>query len=291
MLNYIRSNDALLNVGLSKFDDENITKSHKLSSSEIFINWQKNIFDLDVNTGLRYINHSDFGNKIIYNLGAAKYINNDIKLTSNFGTTFKTPTLVQIIGTGDAWYQPNPNIKPETSKNIELGIEKKYELGSSGIKIFQNKTNNYFNYRDSMYFNEDSYKATGLELFGDINIYGYNVSFDHTYSKSIKNNIVTQQKRPKNITNLALNKQYAKFNSRAQVVRKSSSTDQNANNPMNGYTLVNLSTKYNLSDNINALLSINNVFDKDYKTADVYGSTHTFNNPGRRVTIGLDYSF
>jgi len=311
ILNDIKINNALLNIGLSKFDDKNTTENTKISSKEVFANWQKNIDNVDINVGARYIN-TDSGNKTIYNLGAAKYLDNGIKLTGNHGTSFKAPTLTMIEGTSDYWYAASPDVKPETSKNIELGIEKQHNWGLSSIKVFKMKVKNRFNqpfaYGTTGYgtwINEESYATKGIELLVSSNLAGYNINLDHTYSKSSQNHSDTQPvRRPKNITNLTISKQYGKFNSRLQVIKKSSSLDSNPaffgpNETLEGYTLVNLSTNYAINNNVKVSLTIKNATNKYYATATAYNTTAStandifaiYNNPGRAVSIGLEYKF
>jgi vitamin B12 transporter len=107
---------------------------------------------------------------------------------------------------------------------------------------------------------------------------------DHTYSKSSVNNSDTQPvRRPKNITDLTITKQYAKFNARAQVIRKSSSLDGGVE--LDGYTLINLSSSYAINNNAKVLLNIKNATDKNYTIAKGY------NQPSRTIEIGLDYQF
>ena len=67
LLNDIKIDEALLNIGVSKIDNENTTKYKKMSTNNLFINWQKNIKNVDVNVGARYIKHNKFGNKTVYN--------------------------------------------------------------------------------------------------------------------------------------------------------------------------------------------------------------------------------
>jgi outer membrane cobalamin receptor len=59
--------NALLNVGLLQVKSENTTNKLKHTSQDLFINWQKNINDLDINAGLRYIKHNKFGPTCIFN--------------------------------------------------------------------------------------------------------------------------------------------------------------------------------------------------------------------------------
>ncbi len=284
ILNDIKIDNALLNIGFSHIEDKNATKNQKLTSENLFVNWQKNINNIDINAGARYINHSKFGNETVYNLGAAKYLNNGIKLTGSYATAFNAPSLPYLL---DYWGGENPNLKPETSTSTEIGIEKNYDWGLSAITLFKTKTRNAIGGWPLV--NQDTYLAKGVDISTNANIAGYGINFGHTYAKSRANNASTQAvKRPKNITNIEFSKQYGKFNSKAQVINKSSSLISNGEE-VNGYTLLNMSTGYNINDNAKMSLSIKNATDKDYKISG--GAGYRYIQPGRTFTVGLDYSF
>jgi len=284
ILNDIKIDEALLNIGLSQIKDENTTKNQKLTSENIFVNWQKNIKSIDINTGARYIRHSKFGNEIVYNLGAAKYLDNDIKLTSSYATAFNAPSLPYLL---DYWGGENPSLKPETSKSTEIGLEKTHDWGVSAINLFKTKTKNAIGGWPLV--NQDIYLAEGVDISTNINIAEYSINFGHTYTKSRINDAVTQAaKRPKNITNLTINKQYGKFNSRAQVIKKSSSFISNGEE-VSGYTLLNLSTGYNFNDNTKVSFNIKNATDKDYEISG--GDGYRYIQPGRVIEVGLHYKF
>ncbi|BBB22607.1 iron complex outermembrane recepter protein [Abyssogena phaseoliformis symbiont OG214] len=306
ILNGIKVDDALFNVGLSQVNDENTTDSKKLSSKDLFINWQKNINDININIGARHTKHNKFGSHTIYNtgtgIGIGKYLDSGFKLTANYSTAFQAPTLFQLFNQPEpsfgAYYgNGNPNLKPETSKNIELGIEKQQDWGLIGIKVYNNKVNNAIAYDTSggtssanipHYFNRDKLSTKGIELSINANIATYNINFSHNYNKSKENDSNTQSiRRPKNTTNLTINKQHGKFNSRIQVIRKSFSIDDNK--MLDGYTLVNLSSNYSLNDQVKISLNIKNALDKNYITATDFNGA--YNQLGRTIEMGLDYQF
>jgi vitamin B12 transporter len=282
-LNDIKIDDALLNIGLSQVKSENTTNKLKHSSKDLFINWQKNINDLDINAGLRYIKHNKFGNHTVYNMGFGKELGNGIRLTSNYNTAFQAPTLKEVTSGN----QIN-DLEPETSKNINIELSKNHVWGEVSLSLFKTKEKDGIGYTggwpNSIYINEDQYSAKGVDLSLNANISGYNLSFNHVYSKSSVNNSNTQPiRRPKNITNLTIAKQYAKFNARAQVITRSSSLDSGV--ALDGYTLINLSNSYNINNSAKVLLNIKNATDKNYTIANGY------NQPSRTVEIGLDYQF
>ncbi|WPE18634.1 TonB-dependent receptor plug domain-containing protein [Candidatus Thioglobus autotrophicus] len=280
LLNDIKIDEALLNIGLSQVDDKNTNNNQQITSKEAFINWQKKINSIDINTGARYIEHSKFNNETVYNLGIAKHLDKGVKLTSTYSTAFTTPSLAQINAVA--------TLEPETSKNIELGIEKTYDWGMVDVRTYTNKIENAFRSDATtswIWTNIGRLTTKGIEVSANTNINNYDLNFSHGYNKSRAHDETTQAiRRPKKTTNLTLSKQYAKFNSKMQIIKKSSSLDA-GNIELAGYTLLNLSTQYQVNNNTKASLTVNNATNKDYTVA------NGFNQFGRTVSLGLDYNF
>ena len=287
LLNDITVDNALFNVGLLKIDDENITDTQKFSNNDLFVTWQKNIDSVDVDAGIRHINHSEFGTHTVYNTGIGKKLSNGIKLTANYNTAFDAPSLYE------ASDPQNPTkLKPETSKNINLALNKQNSWGEIHIELYKNTVSDMVTYKTTgapsyvdHYTNEDKLTSQGIELLLKTNIASYSISFSNNYNKSRKNDSTTQSlRRPKNTSDLIIGRQYGKLNSTIQIIKKSSSLDT-ANVKLAGYTLVNLSSKYSVNKQIEMLLGINNAFDENYVTAKGY------NQLGRTIELGANYSF
>ncbi len=293
LFNDIKIDEALLNIGMSKIDDKNTTKNKKMSTNNLFVNWQKNIKSIDINTGTRYIKHNKFGNKAVYSLGAAKYLDSGIKLTASHGTSFKAPTLKNLYGwdfSGDAPSTgANLYLKPETSKNTELGIDRQHSWGNFSAKVYQNKVKNaidtegVWNTANYSYKNIAKLSTKGVELSINTNISGYDIDFSHSQNKSrVKDETVQALKRPKSITNLIMNKQYGKFNQKVQVIKKSS---HDIANNLKGFTLLNLSTSYDINQQAKVLINVNNATNKKYQTVNGY------NELERTIEMSLTYNF
>ncbi len=96
--------------------EKNPTVSIRSPYASLFL---KNIGGLSVEVGGRYNSHSKYGNNFTYSFNPSYLFNKQIKLFLNLSTGFKTPTLGQLFGQ----YGPNPDLKPEKSKNLEGGVQ------------------------------------------------------------------------------------------------------------------------------------------------------------------------
>ena len=126
--------------------------------------WQVNK-DLLVQPTLRIDKSSLFGSHVSWNLGATYNVNSNAHrhLKANIGTGYSEP------GMGELWYNwqmfasnpvaqgvakmgwywaGNPNLKPETSKNIDISFEGEGKNDYARLGVFQNRIRNYM----SVYF-------------------------------------------------------------------------------------------------------------------------------------------
>ena len=138
-------------------------------------------------------------------------------------------------------------------------------------------------YTPDFYSNKSKLNIKGIELSLNTSIKGYDISAGHNYVDSkLDGSSIQQKRRPKNTTNLTINKKYGKFISNVQVIKKSSSIDTTT---LPGYILVNLSTVYNYNTDTKVSLKINNALDKDYTVVNDY------NQLGRTINLGVIYKF
>ena len=126
--------------------------------------WQVNK-DLLIQPTIRLDKSNLFGSHVSWNLGATYNVNSNPhrRLKANIGTGYAEP------GMGELWYSwqmfdstplaigyskmgwywiGNPNLKPETSKNIDLSFEGEGKNDYARLGVFQNRIKNYM----SVYF-------------------------------------------------------------------------------------------------------------------------------------------
>ena len=123
-------------------------------------------FGLNINSGVRLNNHSDYGSHFIYNLNPSftiKHTNNGyVKLFGSFSTSYITPSLSHLYGDFGA----NPTLSPEENRTIETGTEFTFNknLRVSGL-FFNREEKNTVLWIDGGYQNAaDLLHARGVEL-------------------------------------------------------------------------------------------------------------------------------
>ena len=94
-------------------------------------------------------------------------------------------------------------------------------------------------------------------------------------------------RRPNRSVSLNLNKSSGKWKRNINLTAKSSAWDKDnhSTGQIGGYGLLNLSTSYHFTEDLNIYLNRNNALDTNYEMAKGY------NTLGKTTTIGLTYNF
>jgi len=97
---------------------------------------------------LRWDHSSSFGSKVTGKLGTTYKINKDVRFKANVGTAYRAPTSSELYMDWDGmpsgmpfklWIHGNPNLKPETALNFDLGFELEKDKTFGKITYFHNK--------------------------------------------------------------------------------------------------------------------------------------------------------
>lgn len=73
--------------------------------------------NLDLQAGVRGLDHSVYGRQFTWNLGAGYQLGPQTHVHANAGTAFRSPSANDLYGFGG-----NPNFKPEKSRSFEIGL-------------------------------------------------------------------------------------------------------------------------------------------------------------------------
>ena len=142
--NDITFNNNVLVLGMSLADEDTNSLSFGNSYSQdtrIFSAYLHEQFVRDrhsLSTATRYTDHEDFDDAMTWNLEYGYSLWQGTRLFSSIGTGFRAPDSNARFGFGG-----NPDLKEETSRSIEAGINHKLTpLTSVTFRIFENKIDN-----------------------------------------------------------------------------------------------------------------------------------------------------
>lgn len=125
---------------------------------------------LNIELGGRLNVHSRYGSNYTYTFNPSYTINNRYRVFGSVGSSFKAPSLYQLYSEfGD------PELKPETSVNYEVGFQQKFSFISNRVVYFYRRIKDGIDFRTlawptpSKYFNSYSQNVHGIEFETTIN--------------------------------------------------------------------------------------------------------------------------
>ncbi|HCW09157.1 MAG TPA: TonB-dependent receptor, partial [Cytophagales bacterium] len=253
--------------------------------------------------GGRYNQHSKYGNTFTYSFNPSYILNNSLKIFFNYSTGFRAPSLNQLYGQ----YGANPDLKAETSNNIESGFQ--FFTSDKKINIravaFKRQIKDVIIYTSAgRYSNFDQQKDYGFEIEPSVNV-AKKITIKAFYAfvtGQVKTQVAGRDttynnllRRPKNSMGVNVGYQinpklYVSINLKTFSVRNdmyfdlNSFTNQSAS--LSGYQLLDAYGEYKfLKGNLNLFAQLKNLLNQDYM--EVYGyNTMRFN-----AVIGVKVKF
>ncbi|SES64480.1 TonB-dependent receptor plug domain-containing protein [Paracoccus homiensis] len=241
--------------------------------------------DLDIALSGRHDHHSAFGSENTGRLALAWRVTDDWLLRAQIGTGFRAPSPYEL-------YTPfygNPDLKPETSRGIEFGAERKFANdGFVRATVFQSRITDLIDYD----FTTSSYaqvagdsRTRGVELSAAAPLTDrIRISGNFTYTDSEGPDGMPLNRVPARALNLRLEGD-AGPSARYMLglSHVSGLTDRGQDMPT--YTVVNAAVEYDFSTSATGYLRIENLLDEEYQVVRGYGTSD------RAVYAGIRASF
>lgn len=262
-------------------------KSRK--NTGVFASYQLSSGNNKFDASLRQDDNEQFGKKATGGVAFAHEFSESFRATASYGTAFKAPTFNDLYYP----YSGNTELKPENSKNIELGIAGRLASGEWAISAFQNKIDDLIQWRDTgggiwKPMNVAAAKISGLELsstqrWNDWQFSG-NATFQNPKVDSGEQKGHLLINRPKQILNLDVQRQFGRYSVGAAVHAEGRRFNDTFNTqPLAGYATLDLRAGYQVNKSVAVSAKLGNVLDKDYELRKGY------NQPGLNGMVTLDY--
>ena len=294
VVNELDLKNSKLSLGLSNFLDKDFSASTETEHTDWFGQWQGLVIDNELSFGARLIDHDKFSTHTTYNFNWARDLSSSLRINGSYGSATNLPD----------HYSNNLNIvagktalKPERSKNIEVGLSGDYGWGNFGVKLYKSKVNDAFGYVGAAggvlahYKNVGIINMKGAELSIGTDLLGWDLNSTLDVGKAIQsagaNAGLRKARRPNRSISLNLSKTSGKWKRNINWIAKSRTQDKadHSNGENGGYGLLNLRTSYDFTEDLTVYLNRNNALDKDYEMAKGYKTL------GKTSTLGLTYTF
>ncbi|MCK0178249.1 TonB-dependent receptor [Flavobacteriaceae bacterium S0862] len=256
-------------------------------------------FGLNINSGLRFNNHSEYGSHFVYSINPS--FKKDvtfgyIKGLVSYSTAYITPSLYQL-------FEPtygNINLKPEENTTLEIGAELNItNKMTTSIVYFNRKETNFIDFVDLgnwvfQYKNTDeSFTASGVEVIADYKISSkVSIKTNATYTK-VEDDL--NLRIPKIKVNAKLNYQVNdhffmsasyQFNDDRNDTFYNNVTFANEDVTLKSYSLLDFYASHKLINNkVTLFTNVTNILNSNYE--ELYG----YSTKGQNITFGFNLSF
>ncbi len=235
---------------------------------------------------IRHDRYSDFGVAKTGLLGYGYAMSEAWRATASTSTAFKAPTFNDLYGpTG---WGSNPNLRPERSRNKEIGLRYAADGQRIAAVYFDNRIRDLIAGYPSMNVNQA--RSDGLELsyagqFGDT---GVKAALTSQNPRDTQTGLALLR-RAKSFANLGVMQQLGTWKVGGEWQYSGAREDNHITaSPskrvtLASYNLVNLTANYDINKQLKLSLRADNLFNQDYMLA------HGYNTLGRTLFVGVNY--
>jgi len=232
---------------------------------------------------LRSDDNAQFGKHTTGSFAWGYTFDNKLRFSASYGTAFKAPTFNEL-------YFPNfgnPNLNPEKSQSVEIGLSATTSWGDWAINSYQTDIDNLIAYDASLFApgNIDASRIRGLEAILETRLAQWDISANLTLlDPSNQANDKVLPRRAKKALHISLDRNFNPFSVGTSLQAVGKRYDDAANTrELDSYITMDLRAGYQISKAWQVQARISNLFDKDYETAAFY------NQAGRDFFITLHF--
>jgi vitamin B12 transporter len=236
--------------------------------------WQANV---------RYDDYSDFGKQTTSYLGYGLRLGPQWRLLAAASTGFRAPTF------NDLYYPfgfGNPNLKPESSRNVEMGASWQGSIGRARATAFRMR------YRDLILLdanfmpgNIGTATTKGLELMTAWQVAGFDFEANAMHLDATNDaSHLELPRRAHTSFSASLAQQLGDWRWRLQTRAVGKRFDDTANTrTLDAYAVLDAAVTYHLCKDWTLRARVDNLTDKHYETV------YSYNQPGRLFWLGFSY--
>jgi vitamin B12 transporter len=165
--------NSVVAIGANTLNSQDTIGAHTLSSKGIFLTNMNRLENLLLTESIRHDAYDTFNDKTTGKIGAKYFFSNDIALSGNYGTAYRTPSLYELYAPASTYFGivyplGNINLTPETTKSFDATAQYKHLSAT----YYTNKVDNLIEY------------TTGYNnVNGTSTFKGYEVRYNNTFAE------------------------------------------------------------------------------------------------------------
>ena len=253
----------------------------------VFLAWQGTFDAHSVEASVRHDDNEQFGGHATGSLGYGLKFGNGLRFTASAGTGFKVPTFNDLYYPG-GW--GNPDLQPEESKTLNLGIAQFGKGWNWTFNAFQTDIDELIGYDTNFaLLNVDEARIRGAELTGFVSLAGWDVNAEISHIDPRNRSIGSNQgnwlpRRSRSTARVDVDRGFGDVRVGVSGFGSGARHDDAANLVrLPGYGTLDLRVEYAISSQWTLQARVANVFDREYETIAWY------NQPGREYGLTLRY--
>ncbi|MDM5142200.1 TonB-dependent receptor [Aeromonas bestiarum] len=240
--------------------------------------WQALLWELSGRTD----DNEQYGRHNTWSAASGLDIDDNHNVRLSYGTGFKAPTFLDLYYPG---YE-NPDLKPEESKNLELGFTGRYTGWDWSLNLYRNQIQNLIACQSA--FSTCKPDNTDAEIRGVEVALGletgplhHDLSFDYTKTEDKNDGDQQLLRRAKQKASWLTQVQLGPVDLSTELLYVGKRDDKNFSSfpaervELGSYTLINLGASYGVTPQFTLGGRIDNLFDRDYAPAYGYASAGT----------------
>lgn len=249
--------------------------------------------NLTTTAALRWEDYDSFGDEFTWRLGSIyRFEKSRTSLRAGIGRSFRAPSYTDLYY-DSFWYDPNPDLKAQSSIGWDLGVEQKLgERHTLEITWFSNRIEDAI---DSYYFDANTGQSTAVNLPGKTTTAGLELGLRGDWLESalsyrlawtyLHESISDQ---PRNAVTGALD---WKPTDKALVgIGATYLSDHSwGGDPLDSYLLCRIHGSYQLTEKVKLHARVENALDEDYELSNFYGTTVKGAGTGLYAGITVDW--
>ncbi len=279
--NFFINEESILTLGVDflrdKVDSNNSYSEEKRENSGYFIQYQRTLGANSFTLALRHDDSDAFENSDTGNVAWGYDLSESLQVNASYGTAFKAPTF------NDLYYpfSGNPDLSPEKSKSIELGLRGRQGWGHWSLNTFQTDIKNLIAWAPiapgSPIWtpqNINKVRIKGIETSISSTLAGWDVTANLTLLDPRNTQTGKRlQRRHKRTLRVDINRGFGKTHIGATLQARSYQyEDSNNTQRISGFGTVDLRASHQLTRNWQIKAELSNLFDKEYETIKNYNT-------------------
>ncbi len=246
---------------------------------------------VDVQPALRVDDNQAYGSEWTGGLTLGMPVGRSQRLRASVGTGFRAPTFNDLYFPGFG----NPEVKPETSRSIELGISGRSQALFWDVALYQTDIDDLiaFTLVDGRFaaFNVAEARIRGIEVSGGLELSGWSLALAWSHLDPVDRQSERRlPRRTRDSLRLDADTGTERWSLGASlVVQGDRYNNPAATERLGGFGLLSLRAGWAFTDRLSLRLSLDNALDKTYATARDSFNAFDFQEPGRTVFLRLRY--